>query len=282
MKKFLLLTLILVIAVPTFAQKNKATKKEIDRFFKSTTYFVLDNNIFGMYNSDIKSAVEKNWKITPYEFITMKEFKEKRGNPNASFVLRTRVGFKKDDNPTEYYFLSLLMGKTTGTMDLMPDLAEFPISYYDKDYDKYGYKLQAITLFLQNHMEWVKNNPDESSTSVVNHYRKSKSSTKGKTLYIIKEELAKDVNTLSKIKKYYSGDVKITDADEIEKAIKEEREDVIFLHKVGAPEGMPKSRCYKLIIGAADAKIYYFDFHKIKKKKVDGFLYKDFKSLEKR
>ncbi len=282
MKKLILALLVITISSAAFSQKNKPTKKDIERFFKSTTYFVLDDNIFGMYNSDLKNAVAANWKITPYEFISMKQFREKRGNPLASFVLKTKVDFKKDKDGTEYSFLSVLMGRTLGTMDMMPDLAEFPISYYNKDYDKYGYKLGAILLFLQNHMEWIKEHPDEKTKSIINHYRKSKLSTKNKTLYLIKEELAKDVNSLAKIKKYYSGKVKITDAEDIEAAIKAKNKEVIFLHKVGAPKGQKKSRCYKLIIGAADAKIYYFDFHKIKKKKIDSFLSKDFKKIEKR
>jgi len=51
----------------------------------------------------------------------------------------------------------------------------------------------------------------------------------------------------------------------------------VFLHKVG-PEGTRLiARCYKILIGAADSKFYYFDYHKISDEKPDGFLLSDFK-----
>ena len=41
------------------------------------------------------------------------------------------------------------------------------------------------------------------------------------------------------------------------------------------------ARSYKIIIGAADANFYYFDYHKISDKNPDGFLESDFKNLVK-
>jgi hypothetical protein len=67
--------------------------------------------------------------------------------------------------------------------------------------------------------------------------------------------------------------------EEIEQAIKDRRDDIVFLHKVG-PEGTKmNARCYKIIIGAGDANFYYFDYHKITDKNPDGFLASDFKKL---
>ena len=69
--------------------------------------------------------------------------------------------------------------------------------------------------------------------------------------------------------------------EEIRQAISDRDEDVVFLHKVG-PEGTRlKARCYKVLIGAADASFYYFDYHMINDKKPDGFLSKDLKKISK-
>jgi hypothetical protein len=43
-----------------------------------------------------------------------------------------------------------------------------------------------------------------------------------------------------------------------------------------------KARCYKILIGAADAKFYYFDYHMVDDDTPDGFLAKDFKKLAKK
>jgi hypothetical protein len=57
--------------------------------------------------------------------------------------------------------------------------------------------------------------------------------------------------------------------------------DAVFLHKVG-PEGKKmEARVYKILIGAADAKFYYYDYHKASSKNPDAFLLSDFKRLEK-
>jgi hypothetical protein len=98
---------------------------------------------------------------------------------------------------------------------------------------------------------------------------------------IISRILAPSVNTEARIKKVYPYKFKIVTMDDIEEAIKNRDPDVVFLHKVG-PEGTKiDARSYKVIIGAADANFYYFDYHKISDKSPDGFLEADFKKLVK-
>ena len=98
---------------------------------------------------------------------------------------------------------------------------------------------------------------------------------------MLKDELGPNVNTDSKIKKVYPYKFKIATREEIENAIKTENDNVVFLHKIG-PEGTKKkARCYNLILGAKDAKLYYFEYHMISSKKPDGFTIKDFKKLAK-
>ena len=81
--------------------------------------------------------------------------------------------------------------------------------------------------------------------------------------------MAKDVNSAARIHKIYPHPFKLVERDDIRKAISE-REDVVFLHKVG-PEGTRlEARCYKILIGASDASFYYFDYHMIKDKNPDG------------
>jgi hypothetical protein len=162
----------------------------------------------------------------------------------------------------------------------MPDLISFPLSYYNVDYDKYHYKLGAVIKFMQNHILLIRDNPEINSKNVLAYYNKNISDMKGKTLYVIKDELDESVNTEAKIKKVYSGKVVITDAETIEKVIQDKDPDAVFLHKVGPSSDDAKLRIYKLIMGAADGKVYYFDYHKFKAGKAgDAFLLSDFKKL---
>ena len=96
----------------------------------------------------------------------------------------------------------------------------------------------------------------------------------------MQEELDNDVNTLDKIKQFYSGKVVISSDVEIEKVIQDKDPNAVFLHKVGPSKDDDKMRIYKVILGAADGKLYYFDYHKYKKGKTeDAFLSTDFKNL---
>ena len=103
----------------------------------------------------------------------------------------------------------------------------------------------------------------------------------GKTLYLVADEMAKDVNTAAKIKKVYPGPIKIVTKDDIQKAIAD-KEDVVFLHKVGPEKTKLKARVYKILIGASDAQFYYFDYHMLNDTNPDGFLATDFKRLAKK
>lgn len=102
---------------------------------------------------------------------------------------------------------------------------------------------------------------------------------KDKTLYLIADELTNEVNTEAKIKSIYPHKIKIVEKEDIKEAIMEGNDDIVFLHKVG-PEGSKlQARCYKFIIGAGDANIYYYNHHMVNPKNRDGFLAADFKRL---
>ena len=281
MKKIVFILLIVFTYMPLFGQDAVASPDEVEKFLKSKTYVVYDENIFGSYNKAIKKAVETYWTLTPVEFIDVVKYNQLKGSYRNSFIIRTKVNFEKDDSKTSYTFLSILLGSNkASSMANMPDLISFPLSYYNVDYDKYHYKLGAIIKFMENHIKLIHENPKINSKNVLAYYNKNVSDIKGKTLYVIADELDKDINTLEKIRKVYSGKVVITDGDAIEKIIAEKDPDAVFLHKVGPSKEDAKLRIYKVIMGAADGKLYYFDYHKYKAGKAeDAFLLSDFKNL---
>jgi hypothetical protein len=281
MKKIIISVLICAIYLPIFGQDAVATPEQVEQFLKSKTYVVYDENIFGSYNKAIKKAVETYWTLTPVEFIDVVKYNQLKGSFRNSFIIRTKVNFEKDDSKTSYTFLSCILGSNkASSMATMPDLFSFPLSYYNVDYEKYYYKLGAIVKFMENHIKLIHENPKINNKNVLMYYNKNISDIKGKTLYVIGDELDDEVNTIDKIKKYYKGKVVITDGETIQKIIEDKDPDAVFLHKVGPSTEDAKLRIYKVIIGAADGKVYYFDYHKFKAGKAgDAFLVSDFKKL---
>jgi hypothetical protein len=282
MKKYFLGAFLCIFLTIAAAQSIIPTRNDIKAFFNTKTMVVLLDNPLLEYNIVIKEVMQQEWKITKFEFITFKQFEELRKDPQYSFIYMAEVTFENDKTDAQYRFLHLSMGGDYFRSNEMPDIASVPLAYYSLDEDNYIYKLAILVRFMQNHAMLLKDHPEIESANVLEYYNHNTKDIKGKTLYLLEEELAPDVNSTARIKKIYTFPFKIVTKEDIEEAIKNREENVVFLHKVG-PEGTKKdARCYKIIIGAADANFYYFDYHKISDKNPDGFLSSDFKNLAKK
>jgi hypothetical protein len=115
--------------------------------------------------------------------------------------------------------------------------------------------------------------------NVYNYYNKNMADVRGKTLYVVEDELAREINTEAKIKAVYPYKVKIVDRETIKELIIAEDEDAVVLHKVGPESRDMNARVYNILIGAADARFYYFDYHKVTDNSPDAFLPGDLKKL---
>lgn len=281
MKKFILIITVQLLFLNIFSQKAVAPHDKIEKFYNTTTCVVYDSDIFNTYNSAIEKAVKQSWTITPYKFISMEDFNKMKSNPDYSFLVRTKVYPVKNNTNAEYTFLTLVMGQADTRFEDLTEICSFPLSYYNVDYDKYDYKIGALLLFVQNHIDITYNNPDLDEKNIIRYYNKNISKINQKTLYLNTENLENKVDTEQEISKYYSGIVKLTNAQTIQQAINQKREDVVILHLVSPSQGTSyEGKCYKMLVGAADGKLYYFDNHNINWRKPGKFLKNDFKKLE--
>ena len=278
MKRRVLISLLIAISVGLFAQEYVPTKEAIARFSKTKTMVVLEDNPLSDFNMTLKQVMPEEWKITPYDFISWKDFEIKRMDSKFSFIILDQVKFDKDKTNAKYNFMSLVMGGAALTINTMPDLCSIPLSYYGVGDNDYSYKLGILLRFMQNHVKLLEVDPKIASENILRHYNDNIELLQGKTLYLVANEMAKDVNTLAKIKKVYPGPVKLVSPDDIKQAISDKM-DIVFLHKVGPESTKFKARCYKILVGAADAKFYYFDYHMVTSDNPDGFLAKDLKKL---
>jgi hypothetical protein len=267
--------------VMIFGQSYLPSREDIMAFFTTKILVVLEDNPLMEYNSIIKTVMQQEWNITEYDFISDKEFQEKRMDPQYSFIYMSQVTFESDKTDAVYRFLHLSLGGDYFRLNEMPDIASVPLAYFSVSEDRYAYKLGILVRFMQNHAELLRNHPEIISANVFKHYNDNIKDIRNKTLYLLEDELAPSVNSRAKISKVYPYKFQIVTMDDIEEAIKDRDPDIVFLHKVG-PEGTKMdARSYKVIIGAADANFYYFDYHKINSKNPDGFLETDFNKLAK-
>jgi len=284
MKKTIICLLAVALSMLASAQTEVATPEQIAAFYKTKTLVVLENKlIYYTYNKNLKQAMTDRWKITGFEFVDYETFEKKRQDPQYSFLMLTEIHFSKDKVKATYNFLSLFLGGKAVSIKDMPNLCSVPLSYSEVDKESFSYKIGTMIEFIQNHVKQtetlLKADAKLNPQKMLKHYQKNTADMSNKTLYLTLEDLCSETNSLEKIKAVYSGKVEIVNREEVEKAINERNADIVFLHKVG-PEGtIKKARCWKLLLGAGDARLYYFDFHSITDKKPDGFLLSDFKKL---
>jgi hypothetical protein len=257
------------------------TPEDLDHFFKTKTLVVKDKNPLNTYDGEIQEVMEKEWKLTEWEMIPYSDFEEKRMDPNSSFLLMTTVIFEKDNLQAKYKFLNVSLGGDYFNLNQMPDLVSVPVAYANVEDDTYNYKLGILVRFIQQHLQLIHEDPEIITANIFKHYNDNMKDVKTKTLYLLPEEMAPDVNSAARIQKIYPYPFKLVEKDDIRRAIADRDPDVVFLHKVG-PEGTRlKARCYKILIGASDASFYFFDYHMIDDKNPDGFRSQDLKKISK-
>jgi hypothetical protein len=285
MKRLILILFAIGLSTSGYAQlEADVTPEDIYHLFRTKTMVLYNDQSMSEYFIEIKDKVNKHWDITEYEFITDEQYEEMRQDPNLSFLMVTQGVFRRDKSRTPYNFLTVMIG-TPGAKNIqeMKILARIPLSYYNSYEENWVYNIGTSLKFLQKHLTRCKDDPDLLDNEIYREYSKSKNwlSMKGKTILVAKDDLSKKVDTKSEIKEYFPGEVKIVSQEEIEDAIDND-EDVLYAHVIKPENTKVDARCFKLIMGAKDAEIYYFEHHKIKKAKgkPGALLKKDFKKMK--
>lgn len=280
-KLFCLLLLSLSCATISFA-KEQIRKDDIETFLKNTLYVVKDNNPMSEWSIKIEEAVKQGWTLTKVEFINDTEFEKMRGDMDKSFLVRIKVRYPDDKVRAFYEFMTFTNGAAVKDVVDMPEVCSIPLGYDAVNQDSWSYKLLSFVRFAQNHIKLIADNPSLISSNPLDYYNRNIADLKDKEIWMVERDLAPDMRTIAKIRDAYKGVVRIVKPEDIEQAIAEKKDNVVFLHKVG-PEGTRmQARIYKTLLGAGDDKIYYFDYHMWSKSKGDGFLKKDFKRISKR
>lgn len=261
------------------AQTVLPTQQQIERFYASKTYVVLEPDGFSPYNIYIQDAVKKYWKATQYEVIKYKRFQEIRKDTTCSFLLVTQTRYERDKSKILYNYLDLMLGANVPTLTEMPLFGSIPLSYPDTENENYSYKLGIMIRFLQNRVENLKNQPGISGMRYLRYYNKNTKEIKEHLLLLSKDDLPASLKGEGALDKYYPHPYKVVNPEEMEKIISEGTEDVLFTHLVGPHKGQRFGWSIKLIFGLKDARIYYYSKHVISEKKPNGFLITDWKKI---
>jgi len=281
MNRLTILLLMVCLCIPVLSQHNKqVTKQQLDVFKKSTLCVVLDDDPALGYNIAVKSAVDHFWSMTPHKYISVDEFDTQRKDKDKSFLLLTKVTLSKDKHNAEYLYLNLLMGAADENIDNMPEILTLPLAYTGVDENSYVYIMDIIVKFMQEHVKLMVASDRITQFKNLKYYNDNMSKIKNKTLLIESKDLGDDVNTIEKIKAVYPFEVKIVDADKIEKVISDKKPNMLILHRIAPGEEDNVARAYKIIYCTDDNLIYYYNYENINQYRSGLFTAKDFKRIQ--
>ena len=262
-----------------FSQITFPTPQDAGKLMNTKTLVVLEDNMFSSFNSHIKAVVNEFWNITEFEFISAKEFNEKRRDEQYSFLVPIQTSFQKDKANTQWVFLNLLLGAKTKAIAGMPEFCSIPLYVISEAEEEHGYYLPLIIQFIQNRVAQIKDNPDVESLENLTYYNINIPMLENKTIYVKENDLSPEINTIEKIAEHYPYKVKIVSGDEVEQAIKGKFENIVVLHSVGPGASEDVGRCYKMLLGVDDSRMYFYNYHTINPKRPVGLLSRDLKRL---
>lgn len=254
-------------------------KSDISSLMKTTTYFVLKNDIFSDFNVALKDAAEKHWTITPYEFIYLSDFENMKKDTDKSFLMINQVYFEKDKSQTLFDFLILTLGGNYKTVNDMPTLCAVPLCYNGALETEYDYKVGLMMKFIQNHILICQQNPELNENNIADYYLTKTGSVKEKTLYLLKEEVAPDIRTKNSFASAYPFNFDYTTREIIKQLVDNDSEGGLVLHVLGPQIKSTLSYCIKIIIDTENGLVYYYDVHKINKNNPAHLLKSDLKKL---
>jgi hypothetical protein len=272
---------LLTITVALNGQAPFPDKEEIRQFTESKTCVVLEEDQMSTYNTYIKEAVKEFWKITPYEFIQVKDFNIRRLIPEYSFIVLTQTNYERDKSGALYNYINLLQGKSGSKLGEMPEICAVPLSFAGEDDLEYGYKLGAILSFMQKHAAMISADPSLTGRKYLKYYNKNIPEVAQKTILVKQEDLSPAISTIEKIKAIYPHNIEIVSEDDIMKAIADKTPNTLILHKVGPTGEENSGYCFKMLIGTDDSDMYYYHQHLIDKSNPNGLLPADLKRLSK-
>jgi hypothetical protein len=280
MKRIFLFFTVVLFCILAAGQAPFPSKDEIKQFTASKTCVVLEDDPFSSFNAYMKDVMKDYWKVTPFEFISVKDFNVMRTKPAYSFIVLTQTNYEKDKSASLFNFINLLQGKSVNKLGEMPEICAVPLSYAGEDDIEYGYKLGAILLFMQKHAQLIMEDPSKTGRKYLKFYNENVPEVMKKTILVKLEDLAPEISTIERIKAIYSNKIEIVTEEDIVEAIETKAPNTVILHKVGpVGEKQNEGYCFKMLIGTDDSNMYYYNMHTIDKGNPNGFLLSDLKRL---
>ncbi len=266
-----------VMFVSGYAQNPiKETRETFESFGSKTTKVVIPST--SLADLMFRDAVERGWRISPFEFCTMEEYEEIKHNPNYFFLLRVEGKFRSELEPKIEY-ITLIKGGPEVRRGLYSskDLITLPLQLVDSEETTHLHLLPVYIDVIQNHIYEVQS--DLALAFKGNTiYSDRVEELKGKELLFSIDYLNYSVSE-NRFMSSFLNNVKVVDEKEIEKALEESRKNTVVPLLITPGEDHRGSYCYKILVGTDDHRLYFFRRHKISRWLSSGFTREDIRKI---
>lgn len=273
MKRLLVFIAAVLLPILGSAQAQINTKKvKIGDFTQKITKVVLTDNMF--YDSILQDEIALRWRISPYEFCTLSEFEELKGNDEYYFLLTVNRKFKKETVPGLKY-LTLVKGGTKAEKGIgaMLEIVSLPIGSAEnpsgREADFFPAFLDIIQNFTLEAME-----KDVNGYAGLSNYTLNLPDSQDMLIAFSEDDLSDEI-TETFVRETFDQRMTIVTEDVIDKFIADPDVNVIVSYIAAPTDAQNGSYCYKMLIHNQSHKVYYFRKHKIGKKLGVGFLAED-------
>lgn len=273
-----LLIILAAALVPVFAgaQAQINTKKvKIADFPEKTTKVVLTGNMF--YDGSLQDEIVARWTASPYEFCTLQEFEQLKGNDDYYFLLTTKGQFKKEEEPGLMFLTLVKGGKKAEGIDDMLEIVSLPIASAEDPSGRETVFFPAFLHIIQNYA-LESTEKDVSAYVGLSNYSLNLPETKDMTIIFSENDLSTEITDDLK-NLYFNEGMTITDEDEADGYMADNPGKVVVSYVAVPTDASVGSYCYKMLIDNQSHKLYYFRKHRISKKVGAGFLEEDIKRI---
>jgi hypothetical protein len=222
----------------------------------------------------LQDEIALRWRISPYEFCTLSEFEELKGNDEYYFLLTVNRKFKKETVPGLKY-LTLVKGgpKAEKGIGAMLEIVSLPIGSAEnpsgREADFFPAFLDIIQNFTLEAME-----KDVNGYAGLSNYTLNLPDSQDMLIAFSENDLSDEI-TETFVRETFDQRMTIVTEDVIDKFIADPDVNVIVSYIAAPTDAQNGSYCYKMLIHNQSHKVYYFRKHKIGKKLGVGFLAED-------
>lgn len=274
MRKILIAAVSAILApVLMNAQAQINTKMaKIEDFTEKVTEVVLTGNMF--FDQVFKDEVSNRWRISPFEFCTLDEFENMKGDENHYFLMVVKGQFRKEVRPG-LTMLSVVKGGKGADKGIgsMLDVVTVPIMSTEDPTGREFVFLPALLDILQDHI--LKSmESDVMAYSGLSSHNTEIILAENRNIIFAKEDLSEGL-TPEIMQEYKDHGIIVTDTDTADAIMAENTPNAVVSFTVYPSDKARGSYCYKMLIDARTHELYYFRRHRITKNSGPGFLEED-------